>query len=167
MRFALHSFQLSAKIFHISFSWMYELLFKYDELSNANKGHIRISRCFCVGGCEYIWKTKVVVQTAMCCDFTELNSSVKVHVVKWPLKNRKWERIWFGGASVKSQFSSLYSLCLQCLKKVVDLNKNKKNTQPAQSGTSTLSHPNILVGLEGCSRKKTSKTQGGRGGRQA
>lgn len=59
MRFALHSFQAFAKIFHISLSWMCELLFKFDELSNANKGHIRISRCACVNGREHIWKTRI------------------------------------------------------------------------------------------------------------
>lgn len=41
-RFALHSFQELANIFHISLSWMCESLFKFDELSNANKGHIRL-----------------------------------------------------------------------------------------------------------------------------
>lgn len=59
MRFALHSFQALAKIFHISFSWMCELLFKLDELSNANKGHIRISRCARVAGREHILKTRI------------------------------------------------------------------------------------------------------------
>lgn len=60
MRFALHSFQAFAKIFHISLSWMCESLFKFDELSNANKGHIRISRCACVNGREHIWKTRIL-----------------------------------------------------------------------------------------------------------
>lgn len=59
MRFALHSCRALAKIFHISFSWMCELLFKFDELSNANKGHIRISRCACVSGRERARKTRI------------------------------------------------------------------------------------------------------------
>lgn len=150
-RFALHSFQVLAKIFHISFSWMCELLFRFDELSDANKGHIRISRCACVNRREHIWRKKRdSIQKAMCYDSVILNSSVKVCVFKWLVRETRiccWRSF--------SQ-TLVYPLCLQHTRKG-HWHKKGKTLEPALSGVFSLSHPNIPAALEGCNRQQTSE----------
>lgn len=70
---------------------MCELLFEFDELSNANKGHIRMSRCSCVNGREAHLENKDIIQRTMRHDSVILNSSVKVHVFKWPVRKAGFE----------------------------------------------------------------------------
>lgn len=84
-RFAWRSFQELANIFCVSLSCVCEWLFKFDWLSNANKGHSRISRCACSDGRERTRKAGTRGGVS------RLNSSVKAPAFKkaseleWPL----------------------------------------------------------------------------------
>ena len=163
MRFALHSSQALAKISHISFSWMCELLFKFDELSNANKGHIRISRCACVNGREHIWKTRIPFKRQCVMILSHWTHPSKCLFFKWRVRE---SRIWIGRASVKSV---VYPLCLQPTKKGHWYKKKKQNTWTcSERGLFFISpqHPSSAGGVWSGRRKPASETERERG-RQA